>query len=1348
MPTTKKRTIEQHFDRAVKRQATEYNRKIAPKPIIVDRQSQRLKRLREIPRTRKLAEELVPKIQRTNRIRTLRDKVYDIMDEEDELMREEYEEEQLELQRMRDRNALQAEANLENHLRERERTITIDEVRRVVRSQQPGRRVVENLRSGVQLDAVEEQDFGGQGFADARRGFRNMQVPFTMDPQGAEITVIFNGWDAIVRRIDNLPNQPFNIKVRQVIVTEFYARVGERGEERPYGAYVENKLYQTITVDVRKSLEEIKTEYLDMLREYRVNAPGNLPRDIHGLEQHQQWYNNVRNINGYYVGHYVGEVVVDNIDAALAAELPPPEDIADEVDRFDREFINDSNPIYLNFVSTQPSEINCVLTELIKLYPQYELELVKRFRAANAYDKPVSVKLMLKILEEFKIPHHGIVCSGRKIVSKPSSYYRLGHDGVPTLTFLLANHHIYVATGTLKRSVEKLSTQYQKHIKARHVKDFTKRIPKYALNEIFHKSINSKIPVGRYVKLPDNVTAEEALAVTSEGDVLVFDTNLFRLWKDILVYTDTVCGYLKSMSPVMHGPKHVMRFTYQNRVFVVDPYFDRLKPISDRLQIPYSAHTHTQIAELLAVKLNRPAVLSACYRYVAAGRFDTVPKLIGALIGWTDDRYKDLDLNIEKEIENLVAIDGNLFHLNILAGLMPNYQKYFSGWPKYSEVDRITAFTQHGCSPDQLKVGLYSVVIDSCEEFPWLVGFHSLVGYPIIRWLLSRGMITEDSITEEYISSYVVDADYHEAYVKMIKQLIAEGLNRKDCKQVGLSYGGNQNGTSNQVNQSFWTSSAFDVDEMKREEDAIVIDHITTMSGKKMYQLFYENGVDRPYVGCPIYRTMLSYANLIMLNTAWNIPRIFKGAKVVNYKTDQMIISIPDKKKFVEVFPYLKSMKEFKLCDDSEIRKVFSTNGGANGVLHAGEKVDIGNYQANDITLPKTEWIRLGEEIDDSVYSDIYKLLADGKRVAVVGKAGTGKTYTMSKVNALLEETPVLKMAPTNCAASRIGGKTIHSTLGIAIDEKRVFVSSQGKGKMMMVDEYSMVQSALWDQVLLIQRRDKVGLLVCGDHRQMLSIENRVGIKCRHQHRSSVLGHMDYVYELAEYKRFDARLGSSIDWVLSSDWGVENFNIKEVSEAGFKTVKSICMKDGGMYPGMVHLVGTNWLRKKINAEICNRIRQKKGVVDDWFVGQRVIATRDNDSDKKSCSLDGKKIINGQCWRIKKIKDEATPEQIKEIYSSFHKYNFVSYLFQYIIDSKFRTTVKLHEWIKQQIGNSIIEQIASECYNPDNDICMLNILRYWYNHIKYVHDSKLFGKEEINKSDAPDSKRAPVSFVLS
>ena len=102
--------------------------------------------------------------------------------------------------------------------------------------------------------------------------------------------------------------------------------------------------------------------------------------------------------------------------------------------------------------------------------------------------------------------------------------------------------------------------------------------------------------------------------------------------------------------------------------------------------------------------------------------------------------------------------------------------------------------------------------------------------------------------------------------------------------------------------------------------------------------------------------------------------------------------------------------------------------------------------------------------------------------------------------------------------------------------------------------------------------------------------------------------------------------------------------------------------------------------------------------------------------------------------ISKIKSEATEEQIKEIYSSFHKYNFVNYLFQYMIDSKFRIVVKLHNWIKKQTGNPIIKQVASECMTftknkLDYDKTIINILRYWYNNIKYEYDSKLFGKEE-------------------
>lgn len=95
----------------------------------------------------------------------------------------------------------------------------------------------------------------------------------------------------------------------------------------------------------------------------------------------------------------------------------------------------------------------------------------------------------------------------------------------------------------------------------------------------------------------------------------------------------------------------------------------------------------------------------------------------------------------------------------------------------------------------------------------------------------------------------------------------------------------------------------------------------------------------------------------------------------------------------------------------------------------------------------------------------------------------------------------------------------------------------------------------------------------------------------------------------------------------------------------------------------------------------------------------------------------------------KIHDEATAEQIAEIYGIYKKHNLITYLFKYFFDSNFAYAVELHKWLKEQSGHPIFEQIAAECMGDTNDKTMINILRYWVNNLYYKPDRDNYGRAE-------------------
>jgi hypothetical protein len=97
----------------------------------------------------------------------------------------------------------------------------------------------------------------------------------------------------------------------------------------------------------------------------------------------------------------------------------------------------------------------------------------------------------------------------------------------------------------------------------------------------------------------------------------------------------------------------------------------------------------------------------------------------------------------------------------------------------------------------------------------------------------------------------------------------------------------------------------------------------------------------------------------------------------------------------------------------------------------------------------------------------------------------------------------------------------------------------------------------------------------------------------------------------------------------------------------------------------------------------------------------------------------------------KLNLEANKEEIKSVYSAFVKYNIIQYYWKYMIDSQFRKSVWLHDWMKEQYDKNdpIIEQVAIECKGKTYDLTVQNICRYWYTKMVYKDDYSNYGKFE-------------------
>jgi ATP-dependent DNA helicase PIF1 len=115
---------------------------------------------------------------------------------------------------------------------------------------------------------------------------------------------------------------------------------------------------------------------------------------------------------------------------------------------------------------------------------------------------------------------------------------------------------------------------------------------------------------------------------------------------------------------------------------------------------------------------------------------------------------------------------------------------------------------------------------------------------------------------------------------------------------------------------------------------------------------------------------------------------------------------------------------------------------------------------------------------------EVLEQVREGRHVLISGPAGTGKSVLLRRIHAhyrtLLGSDRVAAVAPTACAAKRIGGKTLHSWLGVGLAKQKDLDKFFAKGRrgvawkrirktdVLIIDEISMVQPAFFQTVVRI----------------------------------------------------------------------------------------------------------------------------------------------------------------------------------------------------------------------------------------------------------------------------------------
>jgi hypothetical protein len=140
------------------------------------------------------------------------------------------------------------------------------------------------------------------------------------------------------------------------------------------------------------------------------------------------------------------------------------------------------------------------------------------------------------------------------------------------------------------------------------------------------------------------------------------------------------------------------------------------------------------------------------------------------------------------------------------------------------------------------------------------------------------------------------------------------------------------------------------------------------------------------------------------------------------------------------------------------------------------------------------EWKDYKQFKSSDDWESIIKTAIEKGGMLVSGRAGTGKSYIIGKgIEAkLLPETAEARLAFTNRAARNIKGTTIHKALALNSDGKTNSKTLEHLKiiPIFIVDEISMINSYLWNKLMVLKKTTGAIFILLGDHRQCPPIED------------------------------------------------------------------------------------------------------------------------------------------------------------------------------------------------------------------------------------------------------------------
>jgi len=271
--------------------------------------------------------------------------------------------------------------------------------------------------------------------------------------------------------------------------------------------------------------------------------------------------------------------------------------------------------------------------------------------------------------------------------------------------------------------------------------------------------------------------------------------------------------------------------------------------------------------------------------------------------------------------------------------------------------------------------------------------------------------------------------------------------------------------------------------------------------GKPIYMYGNKKIIPLNETCLPIYIQIIDQSNIKLFNMGRQI--IKKGGTLVAYKTDCIIArNLP--------IPTILSLDlSWGSYRNTEVPNITFT-----------EKYHY-------FKMPSPYWNKY-EITDSDDYNKVYEIIKNSS-ILINGRAGTGKTYLVKKIKAMLEQEnkKILTLAPTNKCALSWNGETIHTGLGLTDKTKissKEKIAKLKKYDYIIIDEISMIPNDIWRILDYVKKSTNIKFILIGDKNQLPPIETMYDTKM-YLESQGVKNIADFnKITLTTIKRYDTKL--------------------------------------------------------------------------------------------------------------------------------------------------------------------------------------------------------------------------------